>query len=124
MAPTIDGITLQTYLPNLSDDDIELLLSIAQGGCGRKSPMYAKWIAALCQTELERRASEDTEQPAEADLPKFNGSRWTGADLADALQASNVALAVSTDQAGAHELLTKLDEVIRAWCAHRLRKIG
>ncbi|MEX0884983.1 MAG: hypothetical protein WD009_00960 [Phycisphaeraceae bacterium] len=125
MAPaTADAILIASYLPNLGDGDIQLLLDLAGGSIGRESPKLGQWLAALVQRELERRESENTPTPAEADLARFNASRWTGAELADALHASGAAVAVSEDHPETHELLRKIDFVLRAWCAMRLRALG
>lgn len=122
-APTTDGIVIQSYLPNLDDQDIEVLLDTARA-CGKKSRKYGGWIVALMTAELERRESEDGDIPADVDLPRFNGSRWTGAELANALQASFAARGATEDSPRVNDLLTKLDEVLRGWSAHRLRKLG
>lgn len=118
-----DGILLATYPANLSDADLVWLRETAED-LGRKSSKYADWLTALVEAEAVRRAAEGTAEPVEVTVPRFNASRWTGADLADALQASSVALRIAAERPSVAELLGKLDFVIRNWTAARLRRLG
>ena len=118
-----DHILLQTYPANLSDSDLCRLLDLTGERLAAKAPKYCAWVRALVQAEINRRDAEHTDAPVEVDLPRFNASRWTGSDLADAIVASSIVMQIE-DSPAALELLEKLDFVLRNWVAHRLRRLG
>jgi hypothetical protein len=121
-----NGVAVKFYPARLYDRDLSFLIEVTGGRLAGVAEAYAEWLNRTACQELERRASLQTDVPYEPEVPLFDGTRWTSDDLASALKASGVLLALTRDgeREVLLELLKQLDLMIRGWTAARLRRLN
>ncbi len=121
------GLVLLQNADALSDSDLGLLLDTLAGRPAVMAPVFTRWLVGWIKNELTRRvANESTDALLEADLPVFNASTWTNADLADAITVAFTLVQLTAEADGDRPALQvftrKICEIVLAWARHRLRQ--
>jgi len=118
-APAHDGINLNLHPEAFTAAELADIRALA-GLIARKSRQLGDAMAAWLDTDKARRA-DDGDEPAEPALLHLNCSRWSDAEIADALVVAFACYTASTDSSErVRAFMKRIVQTLVAWTSHRL----